>query len=304
MKVSVIIPCYNHKRFVLKAIKSVLEQSWPDVELIVIDDGSTDGSKEIIEQFHSTRSEFIFIARENRGLVYTLSQGLQLATGDFVCELASDDFFPYDSVEKRVRYLIAHPETVAVFADGWLVDENDKVVSDTIVTGLRRNLFFQNDPIRKLIEGNFPVFSTCLFRREHFIKAGGFDFETFRFYEDLEPPILLSLQGKIDFIPEKVIYRRIHSENVSLTSTHIRIEKFYLYKKLLKNHKLAAYHWLIKKRLEREFFKLLRGVCRQPHAYDGRAIELIENFGKKFLFNGPRFIYYYFLFLLIRSKKN
>lgn len=301
MKVSVIIPSYNHSRFVLKAIKSVLVQSWSDVELIVIDDGSTDGSREVIEEFHKANPEFIFIARKNRGLVYTLAQGLNMASGEAVCELASDDFFPVDSIEKRVRHLKSNPDTVAVFADGWLVNECDKVISDTIVSGLRRSLFFDKDPIKRLIEGYFPVFSTCLFRKKPFMRAGGFDYDTFRYYEDLEPPILLSLQGKVDFIHEKVIYRRIHSGNVSLAITN-RIEKIFLYQKLLTNFKVSDYRRLIKKRLEREFFKLLRGVCNEPHRYDKRAIEVIEKCGKDFLWKGPRFIYYYFLFLLKRSR--
>jgi len=84
MLISVIIPSFNHKRYVIQSITSVLDQTWRDLDLIVIDDGSTDGSADLIEQIKRGGGGFRFVRRENRGLIKTLNQGLQMAKGKFV----------------------------------------------------------------------------------------------------------------------------------------------------------------------------------------------------------------------------
>ena len=78
MLVSIVIPSYNHRQYVVQAIESVLDQDWPEIDLIVIDDGSKDGSSEVIQELLDRRGGFRFVARENRGLIKTLNQGLAI----------------------------------------------------------------------------------------------------------------------------------------------------------------------------------------------------------------------------------
>ena len=80
-KVTVVIPSYNHERYVIETIDSVLNQSYPNIELIVIDDGSTDNSATLIDAHQRRSGQYQFIAQGNQGLIQTLSYGLNLAQG-------------------------------------------------------------------------------------------------------------------------------------------------------------------------------------------------------------------------------
>jgi alpha-1,3-rhamnosyltransferase len=126
--VSVVIPCYNHARYVRECILSVIEQAYKNIELIVIDDGSKDTSVHVIEGMRdlceARFTRFKFIPRENRGLCNTLNQALEWCEGEYYAALASDDVWLPFKLEKQVEYLEAHPEVVAVFGGVTLIDEN------------------------------------------------------------------------------------------------------------------------------------------------------------------------------------
>ena len=126
--VSVIIPSYNHEQYVTKAIKSVFSQTYKNIELIVIDDGSKDDSVKKILELKDLYS-FKFIARKNRGLVNTLNQAIKLAKGLYITALASDDYYLPKRIEHAVNHLNLLPkEVVAVYTDGYIVDANDRKI--------------------------------------------------------------------------------------------------------------------------------------------------------------------------------
>jgi glycosyltransferase involved in cell wall biosynthesis len=103
--VSVIITNYNYGEYINQAIESVLDQSYKNIELIVIDDGSTDNSLQIIEKYVKKNSEIIFIKQKNHGVVYTRNKGMERASGEYICCLDADDFFDPDYIEKQYRYI-------------------------------------------------------------------------------------------------------------------------------------------------------------------------------------------------------
>ena len=185
-----------------------MSQTWSNIDLIVIDDGSTDDSPDLIRSYYEKRGGFRFIVRGNKGLLKTLNEGLTLARGEFFCELASDDYFPLDSLEIRARYLLAHPLSVAVFGDGIIVQGN-ALTDETFCGEKRRCMLAKSDPIPDMLKGCLPVFSTGLVRTELLRRIGGFDDETFRYYEDLDTPIRLSLAGKLSMVNFPVIFRRL-----------------------------------------------------------------------------------------------
>jgi alpha-1,3-rhamnosyltransferase len=113
-KVSVILPSYNHEPYVESAVRSVMEQTGVDFELIVIDDGSKDRSPEILKRL-SEELGFTFIHRPNKGVVATLNEALSLARGLYVCSFSSDDIMPPDRLKNQSGFLDAHPEAVACF---------------------------------------------------------------------------------------------------------------------------------------------------------------------------------------------
>ncbi|HEX6828170.1 MAG TPA: glycosyltransferase family 2 protein, partial [Burkholderiales bacterium] len=106
--ISVVVPVYNHSRYVRQCLDSVFDQTHRPLQLIVIDDGSTDGTPEIVREYLQRRGEVpgfevLFRSRENRGAHATLNEGLEAATGEFLTILNSDDYYHAGRIEKCLR---------------------------------------------------------------------------------------------------------------------------------------------------------------------------------------------------------
>lgn len=111
MRVSVLIPTYNRARFLPDAIGSVLDQTFRDFELIVVDDGSTDGTEELVRRFPEVR----YVRQEHAGISAARNRALAEAGGGLITWLDSDDVWSREKLEKQVAYLDAHPECGLVF---------------------------------------------------------------------------------------------------------------------------------------------------------------------------------------------
>jgi alpha-1,3-rhamnosyltransferase len=275
MLVSVVIPSYNHRQYVVQAIESVLDQSWPQIDLIVIDDGSKDGSPEVIQQLLDTRGGFRFVSRENRGLIRTLNELLEMAQGEAFCLLASDDYLPQRSLLERAEFLQNHPEHVAVFGDGLKVAD-DTGTGERIMDGKRRRLFALSDPVPEFLRGvNLPI-HTLLVRTEVLRRVGGFDRRYYR-CEDLDIQLLLFLEGKVGFVDTPAYCYRRHETNISLTHPQIaRVDKTLCYRKFMAEiPKLAPYRKLIRYRLRRQYLLLARHL-RQAGGGAPHERELVQ----------------------------
>lgn len=122
--VSVIVPSYNHSKYLRTCIESILNQSYKHIELIVIDDGSSDDSFNILLDLNKT-NQFKLVRQENRGLAATLNRGVsELATGEFISICASDDYWHFDKIEKLVNFLRENPSFPMCFSRTTFVDEN------------------------------------------------------------------------------------------------------------------------------------------------------------------------------------
>ena len=102
--VSVIIPVYNNSPYLDKCIESVLKQTYKKLEIIIVDDHSTDNSLEVILKYHDKRIKVVKL-RKNSGAAIARNKGTELATGDYICYLDSDDYWAYDKVERQVKYM-------------------------------------------------------------------------------------------------------------------------------------------------------------------------------------------------------
>jgi glycosyltransferase involved in cell wall biosynthesis len=123
-KVSVIMPVYNGELFLKQAIDSLLAQSCQDWELIVIDDGSTDRTPQIIKQYTDKRIKVI--RQANRGEAGARNTGLQHITGEYIAFLDADDIYLPNALQDLSSYLDSHPQYAVVFSDGFICDQEDK----------------------------------------------------------------------------------------------------------------------------------------------------------------------------------
>lgn len=213
--VSVIIPCYNHEKFVIESITSVLKQTYKNIELIVIDDGSKDNSFVKIESISElcikrfTRYEAY--KQKNIGLTSTLNKALKWCKGEFVIIIASDDVMLERRIEKQVQFLNQNIQYYACSGSQLKIDQNSNILPEK-----EQNLIIKKrcDKDKKNIfkKTNNIYSPTTMFRTESILELGGYNEEIF--IEDIYIFYKAAIAGFIHAqLPEVFTYYRIHGEN-------------------------------------------------------------------------------------------
>ncbi len=175
-KVSVLVSAYNHERYIEECIESILNQTYANIELIVIDDGSHDSTPNIVANIQLRATEknktFTFIRKKNTGLSDTLNQALALATGKYICQFGSDDVMFLDKTEKQVRFMEENPDVAVCGGNALLIDADGKVIAKRQKFPPDRHIHFE-----QLFANTAPgiVASTCMIRRAVLDKEGGWD---------------------------------------------------------------------------------------------------------------------------------
>src|SRR6476469_7183143 len=163
--VTVYITNYNYGRFIKQAIESVLNQTFENIELCIIDDGSTDDSKSIIEEY-STLNNVQIIYQRNKGLNISNNIALRIANGKYIMRLDADDFLVPSAIEEMVNVLEADTAVALVFPDYYLIDENNKRIGQ-----VRRFNFKEEVTLPDL-----PAHGACtMIRKELLLELGGYD---------------------------------------------------------------------------------------------------------------------------------
>ncbi len=208
--VSVIMPAYNAAEYIAKAIESALNQTYKNFELIVINDGSTDQTENIILSFNDQRIKYS--RQENHGLAATHNTGIRKSAGEFVIKLDVDDMMTPDFIVKHITEFEKHPEADLVYCDDLLIDENDQPIR--VIN--RPEYMDAKLLIRDLFRCGFPVvpFRTCI-RKNVFDKIGYFD-ETLRVAEDYDMMRRFVKHGlRVHHLPAALYLRRIVSDSLS-----------------------------------------------------------------------------------------
>ncbi|MGH7043638.1 MAG: glycosyltransferase [Acetobacteraceae bacterium] len=225
-RVSVIMPSYNHAPFVGKAIDSVLGQSFQDFELIIADDGSTDGSVEVIRGFDDPRID-LNVFPENHGACKALNDCVTRARGEYVAVLNSDDFFLPGKLARQVAYLDGAPEVGAVFGLARFVDERGAVIGpgDGVPTP-----YFSTAPADRFgwlreffLRGNALCHPSVMIRRRLYDELGLYD-GSLRQVPDLDMWIRVCARYPIVVLAEELICFRILDgfRNTSAPSPAVR----------------------------------------------------------------------------------
>ncbi len=200
MKVSIITSCYNRVKTIRDAIESVLAQTYPDIEYIVVDGGSTDGSREMIESYRDHITKIIFKA--DSGMYEGINNGIREATGDIIALCHSDDqLYDKHTVEKIVREFEKNNAVELVYADGIFSNEQGKTVR------VWQGKTFRHWKVRC---GWLPLHTTCYAKREIFDKYGLYD-ESYRIAADTKFLLSLFFTHNITtaYLPQMVVNMRM-----------------------------------------------------------------------------------------------
>lgn len=205
--VSIIVPSYNHENYISACLASIFEQSYPHIELIVLDDGSSDNSAAIIAE-HQKANDFFFETHANMGLAATLNKGLSKATGDYIAIFASDDVMALDRIEVQVDYMEANPETGACGGNMLAIDDAGNILSKRKT--LAAASFDFDDMFVKNLGG--PPAPTAMIRQSAIQQVGGYNPDIA--IEDQYMWLKLGFHGYRVAILENVLaYYRDHGEN-------------------------------------------------------------------------------------------
>jgi len=229
--VSVIMPCYNSEATISEAVHSVEHQTFRDFELIVVNDGSTDGSRKILEELASRHSYLKVIDQKNRGLAGARNRGLAQARGRFVAFLDSDDTWAPEFLEKMHQAMCSHPEAVLAYC-GW---RNIGVPKERGRPFIPPDYEIPNKEETFLRGCRWPVHAVMT-RRDAICQVGGFN-ETLRSCEDYDLWLRLAITRKIVRVPEVLAFYH-HHEGEQLSKNHFQMATDFLLvqQQFLKNH--------------------------------------------------------------------
>ena len=228
--VSIIIPCYNHENFVQDCIQSVINQTYQNIELIIIDDGSKDSSLEKILQMHDICKQrftrFEFRHRPNKGLSATLNEALEWCSGKYFSTIASDDLMLKDKTDIQVKFMGQNINVVALFGSADYIDENSNIKKLS-------QLLEQEYSFDKIFLNECQFYApTQMIRLDTIKKIGGYDPEIL--VEDWYMWLKMAENGTVYCLSEKLALYRIHSLNSTKNSKFMydnNLKTLQLYKK-------------------------------------------------------------------------
>lgn len=221
--VSIVTPTYNQSDYLEETIQSVLGQDYPHIEYIVIDDGSTDNTREVLQKY---TGKLIWESQSNIGQTATINKGWRMSHGGVIAYINSDDTYVVpDAVRKGIQFLLAHPDISMVYGDTYIIDENSKIVERQYAPD------YDYDYMLRRCECYIAQPSTFM-RREVLDDVGYLD-PSIYYAMDFDYWLRLGLRHKIAHLPEPLSHFRIHSRSKTM-STHAKNAPDYvhIYEKL------------------------------------------------------------------------
>lgn len=206
-KISVLLPVYNGQPYLRQAVESVLNQTFANFELLIIDDGSTDQSRTVVNQFSDPRIKII-INPVNQGLTHVLNLGLRIAQGEYIARMDADDICRHQRLEKQLNFMQNNPEVALVGSWAEIIDDRDKII------GYRRPPIDPQILKFNLLFFNPLIHSSIFFRKEAVAKAGGYN-ESYKRAQDYELYSRLIRRNTLAVIPEHLLRYREHKYSVT-----------------------------------------------------------------------------------------
>ena len=209
-EVSVLMSCYNASRWLPEAIDSVLAQNFKDFELILVDDGSTDQTRDIIQSYRIRDERIIAISKTNTGLADSLNTGIMQVSGVWIARLDSDDLCEPDRLMEQVRFVHDHPEVVLLGTGFYRIDEHGRAIRSHLFPS-GHHKFVQSLESSK----SFFPHSSAFYLVDAVRQVGGYNSRICR-AEDKRLWLELSLRGNIACLHKLLVRIRRHSSQISL----------------------------------------------------------------------------------------
>lgn len=219
--ISVVMPVYNSEKYIREAIESILNQTYRNFEFIIINDGSSDNSLNIINEYASMDDRIVVISRKNMGLVYSLNEGIALARGKYIARMDSDDISLLNRFEKQISYMNQHGEvdilgTTMYFLGG---AQNEKKWF--------YKQFNDNNIEELFLDANSIPHPSVMFKKETIVKLGGYK-NKYVTAEDYDLWLRAIRYGyKIAKLDEALIKYRLHNDSkTALESSDFKLAKY------------------------------------------------------------------------------
>ena len=209
--ISIVIPTFNRKQFVCEAINSCLAQTYEECEIIVIDDGSSDGTGDHLREQYGERIRYI--SQANQGPAIARNRGIREARGEYIHFLDADDQLVATKVETCLRYFVQHPEIDVVHTNYQFVASDGRThIETTPFPSFSQDIFCE----LLRLTGNHILISSTMIKTEVLLAVGGFEDDPgFRSAEDWDLFLRLASKHKFHGISERLVYRRMHDDMLS-----------------------------------------------------------------------------------------
>lgn len=222
--ISVVVPVYNHAVYIKECLNSLKDQDYPNVEIVICDDGSTDDSVKIVKKWllDNPSVNVTLFEQENKGVCSTLNKLIKLANGEFIALCASDDALTFNSLSSRYYFMVSKGKK-AVISDSYTIDEHSTVINNSSISKLYRGNLdkLSNDIVSECLY-NWAIAGPALLIDKKLYDTVGFYDETL-LTEDRDFYLRLLAGNHLTFINKSLALYRVHSGNASRSGIKKRL---------------------------------------------------------------------------------
>ena len=289
IKFSVVLPCYNVEKYIAECLDSLVNQTYPNLEIICVNDGSTDGTLQVIESYIAKDSRIQVVTQHNQGLGQTRTNGMQYATGDYIAFFDPDDWVELNTFEKLAEYINQHEPTVVRFEYRLYFEETQSYENIDIA---RRSVKRIGIDLTKVDSYSWQEMKNVLIHGKSsacdkvyklsFLRENDLKFPAHRYGEDVAfYRELLFTVDRIHLCHECFYNYRRHSK--SLSNAKVKLDKTFLLEQIAMTERILEKHNLME-RLQKEFVRYkLRFIYELEKGTDAEFKQQFMSEAKKYL---------------------
>jgi len=261
--VSVIIPTYNGSRFIRETIQSVLDQTYNNLEIMVVDDGSTDDTSLIVKSV--TDQRITYIQQKNAGVSPARNHGIAVSKGDYIAFLDHDDVWLPCKLEKQLSLFEQNPKVALIYSDAFIINENNFIIGKYS----HKIKFFRGRIFKELFSSCFITILTVVIKKSVFLEVG--PFLPYKICEDYDLLLKCAAKYPIDYIDEPLAKYRVHGSNYSKNyeteiNECIEIFDFWRNQKNINGYNINT---LISKAITNTYYNALKNAIKRKKDYRG-----------------------------------